>query len=80
MEQSGEFSCHDCNMAFRSFGLLDKHKSRFCIGSAVGDPTVLKRGRAEISEPEKVALRALNPRKTKTPDLIHVSKTGMVFQ
>ncbi|XP_026789426.3 coiled-coil domain-containing protein 17 [Pangasianodon hypophthalmus] len=74
MEHSGEFSCPDCNMAFRSFDLLDKHKSRFCIGSAIGDPTVLRRGRVEISEPEKVDLRALRPRKTKTPDLIHLSE------
>lgn len=80
MERSGEFSCRDCNMVFRSFGLLDKHKSRFCIGSAIGDPTVLRRGRVEITEAEKVDLKELRPRKTKTPDLIHVSKTVMVFQ
>lgn len=80
MEHSGEFSCPDCNMVFRSSGLLDKHKSRFCIGSAIGDPAVLRRGRVEIIEPGKVDLRVLRPTKTKTPDLIHVSKTVMVFE
>lgn len=74
MACSGEFSCPDCKMVFRSFGLLDKHKSRFCIGSAIGDPTVLKRGRVEITEPEKLDFRPIRPRKTKTPDLIHVSR------
>lgn len=80
MEHSEEFRCRDCNMVFCSFGLLDKHKSRFCIGSAIGDPTLLRRERVEIAKPEKVDLRALRPRKTKTPDLIHVSKTLMMFQ
>ncbi|XP_017335638.1 coiled-coil domain-containing protein 17 [Ictalurus punctatus] len=74
MEHSGEFSCPDCNMVFRSSGLLDKHKSRFCIGSAIGDPAVLRRGRVEIIEPGKVDLRVLRPTKTKTPDLIHLSE------
>ncbi|XP_060723526.1 coiled-coil domain-containing protein 17 [Tachysurus vachellii] len=74
MERSGEFSCHDCNMVFRSFGLLDKHKSRFCIGSAIGDPTALRRRRAEIGEPEKVNICVLCPRMTKTPDLIHLKE------
>lgn len=78
MERSAEFSCRDCNMVFRSFGLLDKHKSRFCIGSAIGDPIVLRRERVKTIEPEKVDLKALRPRQTQTPDLIHVSKAEMV--
>ncbi|KAM9482376.1 coiled-coil domain-containing protein 17 [Clarias gariepinus] len=72
MENLGEFSCPDCNMVFRSFGLLEKHKSRFCIGSAIGDPRELMKGRVEITQPEKLDLRALHPRKTKTPELVHM--------
>ncbi|KAF7711831.1 hypothetical protein HF521_000842 [Silurus meridionalis] len=59
-------------MVFRSLGLLDKHKSRFCIGSSIGDPTVLRRGQEEVSKAEKLDQGALRPRKTKTPDLIHL--------
>ncbi|TSL22065.1 Coiled-coil domain-containing protein 17 [Bagarius yarrelli] len=71
MKRSADFSCPDCSMVFRSLGLLDKHKSRFCIGNAIGDLEVLKRGRVEIGEPKKVDLKAFRPRVTKTPTLIH---------
>ncbi|XP_075142233.1 coiled-coil domain-containing protein 17 [Leptodactylus fuscus] len=33
--------CHNCNMVFRSLLLLEKHREKFCIGSQIGDPTVL---------------------------------------
>ncbi|XP_072539127.1 coiled-coil domain-containing protein 17 [Salminus brasiliensis] len=70
MEHLGEFSCCDCNMAFRSFGLLDKHKARFCIGSDFGDPVKLRRRPVESGNPEKAALGGLSPKRTHTPDLI----------
>ncbi|XP_072366918.1 coiled-coil domain-containing protein 17 isoform X2 [Scyliorhinus torazame] len=37
----GNFRCHFCNMNFRSLALLEKHKDKFCIGSYVGDPSLL---------------------------------------
>ncbi|XP_078418033.1 coiled-coil domain-containing protein 17 [Cetorhinus maximus] len=37
----GNFHCHNCNMNFRSLALLEKHKDKFCIGSYVGDPSLL---------------------------------------
>ncbi|XP_069798466.1 coiled-coil domain-containing protein 17 [Narcine bancroftii] len=41
MMDSGNFHCHSCNMNFRSLGLLEKHKDKFCIGNYVGDPSLL---------------------------------------
>ncbi|XP_039591041.1 uncharacterized protein LOC120514622 isoform X1 [Polypterus senegalus] len=38
----GAFRCSNCSMTFRSLSLLDKHREKFCIGSDIGDPTVLK--------------------------------------
>ncbi|KAG9277298.1 coiled-coil domain-containing protein 17 [Astyanax mexicanus] len=71
MEHLGELTCCDCNMAFRSSGLLDKHKARFCIGSdCIGEPVRLRRRRVESSQPEKAALRELSPKRTQTPDLV----------
>ncbi|XP_038650103.1 coiled-coil domain-containing protein 17 [Scyliorhinus canicula] len=37
----GNFRCHFCHMNFRSLALLEKHKDKFCIGSYVGDPSLL---------------------------------------
>ncbi|XP_075037752.1 coiled-coil domain-containing protein 17 [Mixophyes fleayi] len=41
MADLGSLRCHNCNMIFRSYPLLDKHKEKFCIGSQIGDPTIL---------------------------------------
>ncbi|XP_072918544.1 coiled-coil domain-containing protein 17 [Hemitrygon akajei] len=41
MVDSGNFHCHNCNMNFRSLGLLEKHKDKFCIGSCVEDSFLL---------------------------------------
>ncbi|KAG8437039.1 hypothetical protein GDO86_007935 [Hymenochirus boettgeri] len=35
------YHCHNCNMGFRSYKLLEKHKEKFCIGSNIGDSTIL---------------------------------------
>ncbi|XP_041912867.1 coiled-coil domain-containing protein 17 [Alosa sapidissima] len=70
MWDSEEFSCRDCHMAFRSGGLLDKHKARFCLGSDIGDPAVLRQGRVEFAKPERSTWRGLGPSRTTTPALI----------
>ncbi|XP_068095596.1 coiled-coil domain-containing protein 17 isoform X2 [Hyperolius riggenbachi] len=44
MDDLGSYRCHNCNMAFRSYPLLEKHREKFCIGSKIGDPTVLSSG------------------------------------
>ncbi|XP_017577046.1 coiled-coil domain-containing protein 17 isoform X1 [Pygocentrus nattereri] len=69
MERMEEFICRNCNMTFRSFGLLDKHKTRFCIGSEIGDPVKLKTSCVEMRQPERAALRGVAPKRTQTPDL-----------
>ncbi|KAL6458105.1 hypothetical protein MHYP_G00333350 [Metynnis hypsauchen] len=70
MERLEEFNCRNCNMTFRSFGLLDKHKTRFCIGSEIGDPVKLRTSCVEMRQPERAALRGVSPKRTQTPDLI----------
>ncbi|XP_036425551.1 coiled-coil domain-containing protein 17 [Colossoma macropomum] len=70
MKRLEEFRCHNCNMTFRSFGLLDKHQTRFCIGSEIGDPVKLRTSRVELRQPERAALRGVSPKRTQTPDLI----------
>ncbi|XP_018427500.1 PREDICTED: coiled-coil domain-containing protein 17 [Nanorana parkeri] len=42
MEDLGSHRCHNCHMMFRSLPLLEKHREKFCIGSQIGDPTVLR--------------------------------------
>ncbi|KAM8930526.1 coiled-coil domain-containing protein 17 [Pelodytes ibericus] len=41
MADLGHHRCLNCNMAFRSYSLLEKHKEKFCIGSHVANPTTL---------------------------------------
>uniref|UniRef100_W5MFJ1 Coiled-coil domain containing 17 n=1 Tax=Lepisosteus oculatus TaxID=7918 RepID=W5MFJ1_LEPOC len=50
MSELGEFRCQNCNMVFRSPGLLEKHRKHFCIGSDIGDPFLLHRRYAESLE------------------------------
>ncbi|XP_059161001.1 coiled-coil domain-containing protein 17-like isoform X2 [Physella acuta] len=43
--------CYDCNMTFSNPSLLQKHRSRFCVGGGLGDPDqlMLRRGfRSEL--------------------------------
>ncbi|XP_053326312.1 coiled-coil domain-containing protein 17 [Spea bombifrons] len=37
MADLGSHRCRYCNMAFRSYALLEKHKEKFCIGGRGGD-------------------------------------------
>ncbi|XP_066548399.1 coiled-coil domain-containing protein 17 [Amia ocellicauda] len=70
MSALGGFHCRSCNMAFRSPGLLETHRQRFCIGSEIGDPFVLNRGRAEGP------WREAGPKRTNTPDFIKLRERG----
>ncbi|XP_024276256.1 coiled-coil domain-containing protein 17 isoform X2 [Oncorhynchus tshawytscha] len=73
MESLGEFRCRECSMAFRSLGLLEKHKALFCIGSSIGDPMVLRQ-----EQPER---KGLYPKPARTPDLIRLrEQRGMHLQ
>ncbi|XP_014024204.1 coiled-coil domain-containing protein 17 [Salmo salar] len=73
MEPLGEFRCRECSMAFRTLGLLEKHKALFCIGSSIGDPMVLRQ-----EQPER---KGLYPKPARTPDLIRLrEQRGMHLQ
>lgn len=67
-----ELICGDCNMVFRSTGLLEKHKSLFCIGSEAQYLRVQRPG-FELLRRDKHGL--LDPKQTRTPDLGQVSKS-----
>ncbi|XP_045905933.1 coiled-coil domain-containing protein 17 [Micropterus dolomieu] len=56
-----ELICGDCNMVFRSSGLLEKHKALFCIGSEV------QRHSSELLTRGKPG--CVGPKQTRTPDL-----------
>ncbi|XP_051563739.1 coiled-coil domain-containing protein 17 isoform X2 [Myxocyprinus asiaticus] len=68
MEGLGEFICQDCNMAFHSTGLLDKHKAKFCIGIDLKDPVTLRKGWLGLTETKKTAVRTVHPTRVRTPD------------
>ncbi|XP_067315960.1 coiled-coil domain-containing protein 17 [Pseudorasbora parva] len=70
MEGLGEFICQNCNMAFHSAGLLDKHKAKFCIGTDLKDPIALWRGQREFTRTENAAVKTVHPTRARTPDLI----------
>ncbi|KAG9482873.1 hypothetical protein GDO78_009045 [Eleutherodactylus coqui] len=68
MADLGAHRCRSCNMVFRSASLLEKHREKFCIGSQIGDPTILG--------PQYIATGVRTwpsdgrefPRRTETPD------------
>ncbi|XP_070688344.1 coiled-coil domain-containing protein 17-like [Pempheris klunzingeri] len=64
-----ELICGDCNMVFRSTGLLEKHKALFCIGSRVGHLRV-QRHSSELLMRHKPG--SVDPQQTKTPDLFQL--------
>lgn len=67
MEELGSHRCHDCHMIFRSRALLDKHRQKFCIGSQIGDPAVLRS--RYVSSMDRGPLPARDgPRLAQTPD------------
>ncbi|ROL44455.1 Coiled-coil domain-containing protein 17 [Anabarilius grahami] len=70
MEGLGELICRNCNMAFHSAGLLDKHKAKFCIGTDLKDPIALWRGQRGFTQTENAAVKTVHPTRARTPDLI----------
>ncbi|XP_028856824.1 coiled-coil domain-containing protein 17 [Denticeps clupeoides] len=73
MEKPGEFTCRDCHMAFHTAVLLDKHRARFCLGSDMGDPVVLRQGRVEYRAPETGTMRGAQPEtRTRTSELVRI--------
>ncbi|KAI1892076.1 hypothetical protein AGOR_G00150250 [Albula goreensis] len=69
MEVLGEYKCRNCDMAFRSLALLDKHREHFCIGSDIGDPLLLKRGQMEFLEHDGSFWKG-GPKKAETPNFV----------
>ncbi|XP_030063890.1 LOW QUALITY PROTEIN: coiled-coil domain-containing protein 17 [Microcaecilia unicolor] len=79
----GDHRCQNCNMAFRSQSLLEKHREKFCIGSHIGDPFALnsrylesvKNGTGPYST-TKIGLREpdmLDPMRTnEKPSAVHL--------
>ncbi|XP_076581937.1 coiled-coil domain-containing protein 17 [Chaetodon auriga] len=63
----GELICGDCNMMFRSAGLLEKHKALFCTGSDAGHLQV-QRHSSELLTGDKPG--CVDPKQTRTPDLV----------
>lgn len=41
---TSNYSCQDCQMVFNTAKQLQIHKDKFCIGSDIGDPFLLKKG------------------------------------
>ncbi|XP_032382106.1 coiled-coil domain-containing protein 17 [Etheostoma spectabile] len=64
-----ELVCGECNMVFRSAGLLEKHKALFCIGSEVRHRRVQRHSSEHLlrDRPGRG-----DPKQTRTPDLIQL--------
>ncbi|XP_063283222.1 coiled-coil domain-containing protein 17 [Pelobates fuscus] len=67
MADLGNHRCHNCNMVFRSYPLLEKHKEKFCLGSHIGDPTLLSSLYVDKGENLQLLGRGV-PRMSETPD------------
>lgn len=70
MVDSENFHCHNCSMSFRSLGLLEKHKDKFCIGSCFGDSSLLKENpRSRLPKNHGIRVNRINEAtKINTPD------------
>ncbi|XP_075177287.1 coiled-coil domain-containing protein 17 [Anomaloglossus baeobatrachus] len=68
MADLGSHRCRSCNMLFRSFALLEKHKEKFCIGSQIGDPSVLSSRYPGPGAPTRLSGGREFPRTAETPD------------
>ncbi|XP_034738042.1 coiled-coil domain-containing protein 17 [Etheostoma cragini] len=64
-----ELICGECNMVFRSTGMLEKHKALFCIGSEVRH-RLLQRHSSEHLLRDRPGRG--DPKQTRTPDLIQL--------
>jgi len=72
-----ELICADCNMAFRSTELLEKHKALLCIGNEVGRLRARRR-RSEL--PMRDGPEGRDPEQTRTSDPIEVSISHTVME
>ncbi|TDH08825.1 hypothetical protein EPR50_G00101930 [Perca flavescens] len=72
-----ELICGECNMVFRSAGLLEKHKALFCIGSEVRH---LRVQRQSSEHPLRDRPGCVDPKQTRTPDLIQFHKLRMSIE
>ncbi|KAM4642200.1 coiled-coil domain-containing protein 17 [Discoglossus pictus] len=66
MAELNSYRCHNCNMVFRSYPLLEKHRDKFCIGSHVGDSTVRSSRFVDTGENMSLHSRSV-PRMAETP-------------
>ncbi|KAI3368535.1 hypothetical protein L3Q82_025544, partial [Scortum barcoo] len=64
-----ELICGDCNMVFRSTGLLEKHKAHFCIGSEAGQLRLQRHSSVPLV---RDAPGRMDPKQTRTPDLVQL--------
>ncbi|XP_031139771.1 coiled-coil domain-containing protein 17 isoform X2 [Sander lucioperca] len=64
-----ELICGECNMVFRSAGLLEKHKALFCIGSEVRHLRVQRHSSEHLLRDRH---GCVDPKQTRTPDLIQL--------
>merc|ERR1712098_408623 len=53
--QAMNWKCYDCNMTFTNPGQLQRHKARFCVGGALGDPEALMMKKGMRSDAKKPA-------------------------
>ncbi|XP_075472235.1 coiled-coil domain-containing protein 17 isoform X1 [Ascaphus truei] len=67
MAELGSHRCNNCNMVFRSYSLLDKHRDKFCIGSHIGDPAVFSSRSLDTREKLYSNSKGV-PRMAETPD------------
>nr|XP_046248214.1 coiled-coil domain-containing protein 17 [Scatophagus argus]XP_046248215.1 coiled-coil domain-containing protein 17 [Scatophagus argus] len=65
-----ETICGDCNMVFRSAGLLEKHKALLCVGSRAGRSRV-QRHSSELLMRDKPG--SVDLKRTRTPDLVQLT-------
>ncbi|XP_040264098.1 coiled-coil domain-containing protein 17 [Bufo bufo] len=68
MADLGSHRCHNCNMVFRTFSLLEKHREKFCIGSQIGDPSALSTRYSGPGAPTRLSGGREFPRTAETPD------------
>ena len=66
--------CDDCNMTFKTFLQLQKHKEKFCIGASVGDPTTL----APSGPPGQIPRIQINSRAQESP--VHGARVSSFSQ
>ena len=67
---SGKIMCNECRMQFNSQHMLNKHKTKFCIGK-IGDPHDLRL---------EYGFRSTSPVRRASPDYDRVSVEMFMYQ